>query len=134
MAMQISNYLSAALLNAVLRNTAFTSPATVYIALYTSDPTAADTGTEVNGGAYARRPITFAAAAIESGKMTVKMSADVEFAIATADWGLVTHIGLRTAATGGNLLWTQALTNPRTIQSGDKAKFLAGSTLVRFAQ
>lgn len=132
--MNISNWLSAALLNATLRNTAFSSPATVYLALYTSDPTPADTGTEVTGGGYKRMPITFAAPALENGKQTAKNSADVEFPIATADWGLVTHIGLRTAATGGNLLWSAPVPNPRTIQNGDKPKFLKDGTLVRFTE
>ncbi|MBG9736282.1 hypothetical protein [Paenibacillus alvei] len=130
--MNISNWLSVALLNATLRNTAFSSPATVYLALYTSDPTPADTGTEVSGGGYKRMPISFAAPAIESGKQTVKNAADVEFPIANADWGLVTHIGLRTAESGGNLLWSAPVPNPRTIQSGDKPKFLKDGTLVRF--
>lgn len=134
MAMQISDWLSAQLLNATLRGTAFTPPSTVYIALYTSDPTAADTGAEVTGGGYARKAISFSAPVIENGKQTVKSSADVEFPIATADWGLVTHVGLRTAATGGNLMWFKALDNPRTIQNGDRPKFLKDSTLVRFAQ
>lgn len=35
----LSNYLRNALLNAVLRNSSYSSPATVYLALYTSDPT-----------------------------------------------------------------------------------------------
>lgn len=130
--MNISNWLSASLLNTTLRNTAFSSPATVYLALYTSDPTPADTGTEVNGGGYKRMPISFAVPAIESGKQTVKNAADVEFPIANADWGLVTHIGLRTAESGGNLLWSASVPNPRTIQSGDKPKFLKDGTLVRF--
>ncbi|WP_052410457.1 phage tail fiber protein [Paenibacillus durus] len=132
--MQISNYLSAALLNQAFRNATWTPPGTVYLALYTSDPTAADTGTEVSGGAYARQAIAFGAAAVEGGKMTVKSSADVAFPIATADWGLVTHVGLRTASTGGNLLCSQALANQRSVLVGDTPKFLAGSTLVRFAQ
>jgi len=130
--MNISNWLSAALLNATLRNTAFSSPTTVYLALYTSDPTPADTGTEVNGGGYKRMAISFAAPAVENGKQTVKNTADVEFPIASSDWGLVTHIGLRTAVTGGNLLWSTSVPNPRTIQSGDKPKFLKDGTLVRF--
>ena len=44
---EFSNYLENAIINAVLRNTAYTSPSTVYVSLYTSDPTDADTGTEV---------------------------------------------------------------------------------------
>ncbi|WP_379161382.1 hypothetical protein [Paenibacillus sp. sgz5001063] len=134
MAMQISNFLSAALLNAVLRNTAYASPATVYIALYTSDPTAADTGTEVSGGSYARQAVTFGAPTLVSGQQTVANSAEVVFPVATADWGLVTHIGIRSAATGGNLLWTKALDNPRTLLVGDRPRFAVASTSVKFTQ
>ena len=130
--MNISNWLSAAFLNAALRNTAFTPPTAVYLALYTSDPTQADTGTEVSGGGYTRQAITFAAPSIVGGMQTVKNLADIEFPIATADWGLVTHIGLRTAATGGNLMWYASVPNPRTIQTGDKPKFLKDGTVVRF--
>lgn len=130
--MNISNWLSAALLNATLRNTAFSSPAAVYLALYTSDPTPADTGTEVNGGGYKRMAISFAAPTVENGKQTVRNTADIEYPIATADWGIVTHIGLRTADTGGNLLWSTPIPSPRLIQSGDKPKFLKDGTLVRF--
>ncbi|WP_439652552.1 phage tail fiber protein, partial [Paenibacillus ehimensis] len=50
--MNVSDYLASRLLNGVFRNTAYTFPDTVYIALYTSDPMAADTGQEVSGGAY----------------------------------------------------------------------------------
>jgi hypothetical protein len=135
MALQISNWLSAQLLNAALRNMAFTPPTTVFLALYTSDPTAADTGTEVSGGSYARKAVTFGAPAVAGGKQTVVSMADVEFPIATADWGLVTHVGIRTALTGGNLMWTTTPTSgARTIQSGDKPKFLASSVQVSFIQ
>lgn len=132
--MNISNWLSAALLNATLRNTAFSSPSTVYLALYTSDPTPADTGAEINGEGYKRVPITFTAPKLEDGKQTARNTADVEFPIAGADWGTVTHVGVRTAATGGNLLWSNPVPNPRTILSGDKPKFLKDGTLVRFIQ
>ncbi|WP_188540748.1 phage tail fiber protein [Paenibacillus segetis] len=132
--MQISNWLSAQLLNAVLRNTTFTPPEKVYLALYTSDPTAADTGQEVVGGGYSRQLITFSAPVLESGKQTVKNNENIEFSSASADWGLITHTALRTAATGGNLLWSVPIPNQRTIQSGDKPKFLKDGTLVRFNQ
>jgi hypothetical protein len=128
--MNISNYLATALLNEVFRNTAFTGPATVYLALYTSDPTAADTGTEVTGGAYARQVVTFRAPAPVGGKETISNSADVVFPIATADWGNVTHIGIRTALTGGNLLYYGPWTAARTILSGDRPRVLLGSLVL----
>ncbi|RAV05164.1 hypothetical protein [Paenibacillus sp. YN15] len=118
--MNISNYLASALLNQVFRNTAYTRPSTVYVALYTSNPTAADTGTELSGGGYARLAVTFAAPTAEGGKQVLKNSTQVQFGIASADWGTVTHIGLKDAATGGNLLFFGAVDNPRTILTNDR--------------
>jgi hypothetical protein len=122
--LNISNFLASALLNQVFRNTAYTRPATVYMALYTSDPTAADTGTEVTGGAYARQSIPLSVPAVIGGKETIKNSADIVFPVATVDWGIVTHVGIRDAATGGNLLYYGPWTAVRTILSGDRPRVL----------
>lgn len=124
--MNVSNYLATALLNQVFRNTNYTRPTTVHVALYTSNPTAADTGQEVTGGAYARQTVMFAAPAAVSGVQTIKNSADITFPTATVDWGQVTHIGIRDAATGGNLLYFGALDNPRSILVSDIFKLLTG--------
>ncbi|MNR93708.1 hypothetical protein D3C72_247680 [compost metagenome] len=128
--MNISNYLAKALLNEVFRSTEYTKPDAVYVALYTSNPTAADTGQEVVGGAYARQAVTFAAPIVENGKQTVKNSADIQFPIATADWGTVTHVGIRDAATGGNLLYFGALDSPRSILANDRFKILTSSAVL----
>src|SRR6056300_745550 len=98
---EFSDFLENALINAVLRNTTYTSPATVYVSLYTTDPTDADTGTEVSGGSYARTAVTMGAPS--NGVST--NSADVTFPTATASWGTVTHIGIHDASTSGNLLF-----------------------------
>ncbi|QNK54570.1 hypothetical protein [Paenibacillus sp. PAMC21692] len=127
MALAVSNYLADALLNQAFRNIAWTRPSTVYITLYTSNPTAADTGTEVTGGAYVRRAVTFGAPATDAGKRTIKNSAEVAFPTATADWGTVTHVGIRDAATAGNLLFYGAVGNPRTLLVNDLLKFPADS-------
>jgi hypothetical protein len=120
MALAVSNYLATALLNQVFRNTAFTRPATVHLALYTSDPTGADTGAEVSSGAYARQAVAFAAPSLVSGKETIKSTADITFPVATADWGSVTHAGIRDAASGGNLLYYGPLDAVRSILNGDR--------------
>ena len=130
MALAVSDYLATALLNQVFRNTSFTPPTTVYLALYTSNPTAADTGTEVSGGGYQRMQITFSAPVTENGKKTIKNSTDIVFPMATANWGTISHVGIRDAATGGNLLYYGAVQNPRTIQTNDILKFLAGSLVL----
>lgn len=125
----ISNYLENALINAVLRNTAYTSPTTVYVALYTSDPTDADTGTEVSGGGYARQAVTFAAPSDGATSNT----ADITFPEATASWGTVTHVGIRDAATAGNLLFHAALTVSKAIAAGDQLIIKAGDLDVSLA-
>ncbi len=112
---EMSNYLENALINATLRNTAFTSPTTVYVALYTTDPTDADVGTEVSGGSYARQAVAFGAPS--NGVST--NSGTVTFPTATAGWGTITHLGLRDASTGGNLLYHTPLDTSKAIATGD---------------
>ncbi len=126
MANGFSDYLENAVLNATLRGVAYTSPATVYVALFTSDPTDAATGTEVSGGAYARQAITFGAPSAG----TCSNSADVLFPIATAAWGTITHIGIFDAASGGNLLYSAALTTSKTIAADDQLKLATGAVTV----
>jgi hypothetical protein len=128
--MNISNFLATALLNQVFRNTVYTRPTTVYLALYTSDPTAVDTGTEVSGGAYARIAVTFGAPAIESSRETIRSTAELVFSIATADWGNITHAGIRDASTAGNLLYYGGILNPRQILTGDRLRIEAGSIVL----
>ena len=126
---EFSNYLENALINAVLRNTTYTSPATVYVSLYTSDPTDADSGTEVSGGSYARTAVTMGAPS--NGVST--NSADVTFPTCTASWGTVTHIGIHDASTGGNLLFHTPLDTSKTIDSGDIFKITTGNLSVTLA-
>src|SRR5690554_2264625 len=116
----ISNYLETALLNAVFRGVGFTPPGNIYLALYTSNPTDADTGTEVSGGGYNRQPVTFTSPNQVEGKATIENNSDIEFAVATANWGDITHVGLRDASTGGNLLWYGPLASAKTIAEGDQ--------------
>jgi hypothetical protein len=125
----MSNYLENALINATLRNTTYTSPATVYVGLYTSDPTDANTGTEVSGGSYARKSMAFNA---PSNGASVN-SAAVEFDQATANWGTITYFAIFDALTTGNMLYYGALTASKTIETGDVFKFASSSVTVTLA-
>lgn len=122
----ISNYLEEKVLNHVFRGVASTSPVALYIALYTNNPTDADTGTEVSGTGYARQPISFTAPTQVDGKAQIANTADVEFPQAGASWGTITHAGIRDALTGGNLLYYGPLNNPKLIETNDVLKVLAG--------
>jgi hypothetical protein len=124
--MALSNHLENALLDHVLRGNTYTAPGSIHVALFTTDPTDADTGTEVAGNAYARQTVTFDA---PSGGATAN-SGVVQFAVATGSWGTVTHIGLYDASTGGNLLFHGALTQSRAIGENDQFRIPAGDLTV----
>jgi hypothetical protein len=126
---EMSNYLENALINATLRATTFTSPATVYVGLYTADPIDAGTGTEVSGGSYARQSVTFGAPS--NGVST--NSAAVEFPQCTSTWGTVSHIGILDASTSGNLYYHTALDSSKTIETGDVFKIAIGNLSVTLA-
>ena len=70
---------------------------TPHLALYTTNPTAANTGVEVTGGSYARQPITFGS--ISSG-MISNTGAVTFTSLPTAN---ITHWGVLSAVTGGTL-------------------------------
>lgn len=124
-----SNYLENALINGTLRATTYTAPTTVYVGLFTSDPTDDGSGTEVSGNAYARQAATFAAPS--NGAATT--DADVQFPQATGNWGTVTHFAIFDALTTGNMMYHGALTTSKTIETGDVFKIATGSLTVTLA-
>lgn len=136
----LSNYLENKLVDHLLRGQAYTPPATLYYALFTSAPTDAGGGTEVSGGSYARSGVTPSLAnfaGTQSAGSTVPSTGtggsssnngQIAFPAPTAGWGNVTHFGVFDASSGGNLLIHGALTAAKTINSGDAAPvFPAGA-------
>lgn len=109
----LSTYLENALLNVSLRATAYTAPANVYLALYTTNPTVSDTGTEVTGGSYARPIVTWAAPS--SGVCTNNALITITNMPATT----VSYLGIRDALSGGNLLYFGPLAVAKTLNAGD---------------
>ena len=126
---EMSNYLENALINGTLRATTYTAPTTVYVGLYTTDPTDANTGTEVSGGSYSRTAVTFGA---PSNGVSLN-NATVEFPQASGSWGTVGWIGILDASTSGNLLYHTPLDIVKTIDSGDIFKIAVGSLSVTLA-
>lgn len=125
----LSNYLENALINGTLRATSYTAPTTVYVGLFTSDPTDAGSGTEVSGNAYARQSATFASPS--NGASST--SADIQFPQATGNWGTVGWFGIFDASTSGNLMYHGALTASKTIETGDVFKIASGNLTVTLA-
>ena len=99
--MALTNYLENALLNATVRNTTYTSPATVYLALYSVAPTASTAGTELSGSGYSRQAITFNAPS--GGAVTSNVT--VTFGPATANWSTINATAVVDASTSGNIMY-----------------------------
>lgn len=138
---QASDYLENALLDHVLSNTALTSPTTVYVGLFTSDPSLGSTDelleagnftTEITGNGYSRKQVTFDSAA--SGSATT--NANVTFDPASGgDWGTITHIAI-TDNSGdgvGNCLFYGRLQTAKEIQDGDTFQITSGNLTVTLA-
>lgn len=124
---QASNYLEEAILNYFFRNQAVAQPTTIYLALYINDPTDADTGTEVSGGGYNRKQVTFGAPVQTGDKCVISNNTKIEFDVATTDWGSVSHWGLRTAASGGSLLCRGSFSRVENVQSGNRLTIEIGN-------
>lgn len=71
-----------------------------YCALFTTNPTGTGATGEVNKVSYSRKLVKFGAISVGQWNNTT----DIDFGLATEDWGLITHIGFFDAATGGNFL------------------------------
>jgi hypothetical protein len=97
----MSNYLETSLSNNIFRGIAYTPPTGLYVALYTSDPTDADVGTECSYAGYARVIATFTAP-IDG---VVRNIENLAFPPITVSSLTITHVGIRDASTGGNLLF-----------------------------
>jgi len=120
--MAMSTYLRDKLLNHALCGTVYTAPATKYLALMTTAPTDAGGGVEISttGTGYARKSGTFAlTAGTASTASKASLTAAVEFAAATSNWGTITHVAVYDALTGGNLLFWSPIDVPKNIGSGD---------------
>jgi hypothetical protein len=126
-----SDYLEEAILNHVLRNTSYTSPATVYVALLTASAgEGGSLASELSGNGYARQAVTFSAPTQQAGAAECTNTAEVLFPEATGNWSEATHFAVCDAATAGNVLYHEALDAPRTASTGDQIRFPAGSLAV----
>jgi len=120
-----SNYWENKILDYIFGKASYTPP-TIYVGLSTADPTDSGSGlAEPNGNGYARVQ-TAASDWNAASNGTVDNANDITFPEATGSWGTITHFALFDAAISGNMLAHGALSQSKTIDGGDTAKFAAG--------
>ncbi len=117
-----SDYLENKVVGHVFGGSAYTAPATLYVALYTSAPSDTGGGTEVSGGGYVRKTAAFTVT-----NDTASNTSAIEYPTATANYGTVVAVGVFDALTSGNLLAYGNLTTSKTVSTGDVFRFNAGA-------
>ena len=96
-----------------------------YLALYTSNPNYDNSGTEVNKISYAREQISV----VQNINGEYKNSGDILYTTATEDWGVITHLAVFDAITGGNMLWFGAVEISQEIRTNEAFR-IADSFLI----
>ena len=121
-----SNALENIVLDAIYGST--TLFATTYIALLVTDPTDADSGTEVTGSGYARLLVAQNATNWPNASGGLKSNGvDFTFAAATGGWTTGNYIGVYDSLTSGTLLHHGALDAALSISDTDVAVIKAGA-------
>tara|TARA_R110000824_G_scaffold28801_2_gene96433 strand:+ start:350 stop:745 length:396 start_codon:yes stop_codon:yes gene_type:complete len=124
-----SDYTENLVLNWLFTTETATRPTAWYVALFTSAPSDTGGGTEVSGGAYARK--VTGTITVSGTATTATNAAAIEFAAASgADWGTIGWAAIFDASTGGNMLAWAPLTTSRTINDGDVFRIPASSLTV----
>lgn len=124
----LSNDLENKLINAALRNTAYTPGATIYMSLHTGDPGETGANSEVATGGYVRKAIAFGApsdgVSLNTGLVTWTASG--------ANYGTVSHVALWDAL-AGNCLFKGAMAASKTVNDGDTLEFAVGAVSASLA-
>ncbi len=95
----------------------------LYIGLLKDDPGYnGDSSSEVTAIEYRRQSIVF----VEPTTGITQNSNDVEFDIATSNWGIIKYIGLFDAETGGNMISYSKLNYDREVRMADRYTIPAG--------
>lgn len=132
--MSASNDLEGKLLDHVFGLGAYSTLATVYIALYTADPGEAGSANtnEVSGTDYARVAVTNDATSWSRTGNEISNDNALTFPTAGAGgWGTVTYFGIVQSSSGaGNILFSGQLTASKAVAEGDTFSFPAGDLTV----
>jgi len=113
----ISNYLENAVLNHILKNTAYSQPTNIYVALSTTD--AGEDGStisEPSGNNYARALCNVWDTA---SNRQIKNTNQVTFNTATGSWGNILYWALFDSLSGGNMLAYGSFNTGKNIENGN---------------
>lgn len=133
--MAITTYQANKVNDYLFGGTAFTPSTTYYLGLSTTAIGSAGTGvTEPSGGAYTRVAVTNNKTnfTVSSGGI-IKNATQIEFPESTTAWGTITYVFIADSLTGGNILYYDALTTPRTVQTATVLLFAVNAMNIQLS-
>jgi len=122
-----SDHLEEGILEHTLRGNPLSTPSNIYVALFTSDPTDANTGTEVADSSYLRQDAA-KGGTIDSGWTAPAPSGDgtmtsnaklLQFPPIADGTVTITHYAIYDAQSGGNMLYHAPFTTAKTLEIND---------------
>jgi hypothetical protein len=105
-------------------------PPQLYAALFSTNPTDANTGTEVSYSGYQRQAITFGAPQLSAGASMIQNSNELKFGVVPTASGNAAYIGLMTAQSGGDLVYYGPLAATYPLNQGVQPIIPIGSLSV----
>lgn len=123
----MTDYLKNKLRDHTLRHVAYTSPTTVYLALYTTATDASGGGTEVTGGSYARQAVAWTTGSAGACDNTSAVS------FTNMPACTITHAAVMDASTAGNMLLQGPLGSSKTVAAGDTFTMPVGAVDATFS-
>ena len=112
---ELSNHLENKFLEITLKGGTAYNVTTAYLALFSTDPTDAGSGTECSWTNYARQAMTFGT--VSGG--SVSSSGTIAFPAVVGSNVTITHIGIYDASSVGNLLYHTPLDASKTLSADD---------------
>jgi hypothetical protein len=124
---KFSNYMEQAICNWIKGTTFPSAPAAVYVGLFSSDPTDANSGTEVTTTIRVAGRVAATFGTVTNGVMSNSALIDFGNAAGSAS---ITHFGLFDAASAGNLLVHGPVTGGGTANVGNPVSFASGALII----
>jgi len=126
--MSFSDYWENAVLNHIFGKSVYTPPENIYVGFSTQDPLDDDSGlAEPSGNGYARVS-TSPSDWSEAAAGIITSVADITFPQPSGSWGLISHVALFDAASGGNILGSAPVVSPVTVDDTSTVpNFVAGT-------
>lgn len=100
-----SNTAKIMMLNFIARNQSVSQPSQLYLALFSTNPTDANTGVEAAYDGYQRQAVIFGTPQLSGGAAIIQNTSQLSFAVVPTASGNIAYAGLMTSQTGGDLMY-----------------------------